>query len=159
MMRIGFSKDIHRIVEGRPFILGGIKIDTNYGLLGHSDADVLLHAVAESILGALSLKDLGTYFPDTDEKYKNYDSSKIVSAVVKMMEEREYHISNIDILVELEFIKLSKYIDEMVKNVAKLLHIDENQVSIKAATNEKLDSVGKGEACIAYSSVLLESNE
>ena len=76
-----------------------------------------------------------------------------------MMEERKYHISNIDILVELEFIKLSKYIDEMVKNVAKLLHIDENQVSIKAATNEKLDSVGKGEACIAYSSVLLESNE
>jgi 2-C-methyl-D-erythritol 2,4-cyclodiphosphate synthase len=159
MMRIGFSKDIHRIVEGRPFILGGIKIDTNYGLLGHSDADVLLHAVAESILGALSLKDLGTYFPDTDEKYKNYDSSKIVSTVVEMMEERKYHISNIDILVELEFIKLSKYIDEMVKNVAKLLHIDENQVSIKAATNEKLDSVGKGEACIAYSSVLLESNE
>lgn len=159
MMRIGFSKDIHRIVEGRPFILGGIKIDTNYGLLGHSDADVLLHAVAESILGALSLKDLGTYFPDTDEKYKNYDSSKIVSTVIEMMEERKYHISNIDILVELEFIKLSKYIDEMIKNVAKLLHIEENQVSIKAATNEKLDSVGKGEACIAYSSVLLESNE
>ena len=159
MMRIGFSKDIHRIVEGRPFILGGIKIDTKFGLLGHSDADVLLHAVAESILGALSLKDLGTYFPDTDEKYKNYDSSKIVSTVVEMMEERKYHISNIDILVELEFIKLAKYIDEIIKNVAKLLHISENQVSVKAATNEKLDSVGKGEACIAYSSVLLESDE
>lgn len=159
MMRIGFSKDIHRIVEGRPFILAGIKIDTNYGLLGHSDADVVLHAVAESILGALSLKDLGTYFPDTSDEYKNYDSSKIVSRVVEMVEERKYHVSNIDILIELEFIKLANYIDKMVENVAKLLHIGVDQVAIKAATNEKLDSVGKGEACIAYSSVLLESDE
>ena len=159
MMRIGFSKDIHRIVEGKPFILGGVKIDTPFGLLAHSDGDVVFHAVAESILGALSLKDLGTYFPDTSEEYKNCDSSIIVSKVVEMMNERKYHVSNIDILIELEFIKLAKYIDQMVKNVAVLLQIDVNQVSIKAATNEKMDSVGKGEACIAYSSVLLESNE
>jgi 2-C-methyl-D-erythritol 2,4-cyclodiphosphate synthase len=159
MMRIGFSKDIHRIVKDRDFILAGVKIESEFGLLGHSDADVVLHAVAESILGALSLKDLGTYFPDTDEAYKGYDSSKIVSRVVEMMEERKYHISNIDILIELEFIKLANYIDKMVKNVAKLLHIGVDQIAIKAATNEKLDSVGKGEACIAYSSVLLESDE
>lgn len=159
MMRIGFSKDIHRIVEGRPFILAGVKIDTPFGLLAHSDGDVVFHAVAESILGALSLKDLGTYFPDTNEEYKNCDSSIIVSKVVEMMNERKYHVSNIDILIELEFIKLSKYIDQMVKNVADLLQIGIDQVSIKAATNEKMDSVGKGEACIAYSSVLLESNE
>ena len=159
MMRIGFSKDIHRIVEGKPFILAGVKIDTPFGLLAHSDGDVVFHAVAESILGALSLKDLGTYFPDTNEEYKNCDSSIIVSKVVEMMNERKYHVSNIDILIELEFIKLSKYIDQMVKNVADLLQIGIDQVSIKAATNEKMDSVGKGEACIAYSSVLLESNE
>lgn len=159
MMRIGFSKDIHRIVEGKPFILAGVKIDTPFGLLAHSDGDVVFHAVAESILGALSLKDLGTYFPDTNEEYKDCDSSIIVSKVVEMMNERKYHVSNIDILIELEFIKLSKYIDQMVKNVADLLQIGIDQVSIKAATNEKMDSVGKGEACIAYSSVLLESNE
>ena len=158
-MRIGFSKDIHRIVEGKPFILAGVKIDTPFGLLAHSDGDVVFHAVAESILGALSLKDLGTYFPDTNEEYKNCDSSIIVSKVVEMMNERKYHVSNIDILIELEFIKLSKYIDQMVKNVADLLQTGIDQVSIKAATNEKMDSVGKGEACIAYSSVLLESNE
>lgn len=158
-MRIGFSKDIHRIVEGKPFILAGVKIDTPFGLLAHSDGDVVFHAVAESILGALSLKDLGTYFPDTNEEYKDCDSSIIVSKVVEMMNERKYHVSNIDILIELEFIKLSKYIDQMVKNVADLLQIGIDQVSIKAATNEKMDSVGKGEACIAYSSVLLESNE
>lgn len=158
-MRIGFSKDIHRIVEGKPFILAGVKIDTPFGLLAHSDGDVVFHAVAESILGALSLKDLGTYFPDTNEEYKNCDSSIIVSKVVEIMNERKYHVSNIDILIELEFIKLSKYIDQMVKNVADLLQIGIDQVSIKAATNEKMDSVGKGEACIAYSSVLLESNE
>lgn len=159
MMRIGFSKDIHRIVEGKPFILAGVKIDTPFGLLAHSDGDVVFHAVAESILGALSLKDLGTYFPDTNEEYKDCDSSIIVSKVVEMMNERKYHVSNIDILIELEFIKLSKYIDQMVKNVADLLQIGIDQVSIKAATNEKMDSVGKGEACITYSSVLLESNE
>ena len=159
MMRIGFSKDIHRIVEGKLFILAGVKIDTPFGLLAHSDGDVVFHAVAESILGALSLKDLGTYFPDTNEEYKNCDSSIIVSKVVEMMNERKYHVSNIDILIELEFIKLSKYIDQMVKNVADLLQTGIDQVSIKAATNEKMDSVGKGEACIAYSSVLLESNE
>lgn len=159
MMRIGFSKDIHRIVEGKPFILAGVKIDTPFGLLAHSDGDVVFHAVAESILGALSLKDLGTYFPDTSEEYKDCDSSIIVSKVVEIMNERKYHVSNIDILIELEFIKLSKYIDQMVKNVADLLQIGIDQVSIKAATNEKMDSVGKGEACIAYSSVLLESNE
>lgn len=158
-MRIGFSKDIHRIVEGKHFILAGVKIDTPFGLLAHSDGDVVFHAVAESILGALSLKDLGTYFPDTNEEYKNCDSSIIVSKVVEIMNERKYHVSNIDILIELEFIKLSKYIDQMVKNVADLLQIGIDQVSIKAATNEKMDSVGKGEACIAYSSVLLESNE
>lgn len=159
MMRIGFSKDIHRIVEGRSFILAGVKIDSEFGLLGHSDADVIFHAVAESILGALSLKDLGTYFPDTSDEYKDYDSSKIVSKVVEMMEERKYRVSNIDILVELENIKLAKYIDKMIENTAKLLHIGVDQVAIKAATNEKMGIVGKGEACIAYSSVLLESNE
>ena len=95
MMRIGFSKDIHRIVEGKPFILAGVKIDTPFGLLAHSDGDVVFHAVAESILGALSLKDLGTYFPDTNEEYKNCDSSIIVSKVVEMMIERKYHVSNI----------------------------------------------------------------
>ena len=159
MIRIGFSKDIHRIVEGRKFILGGIEINTPYGLLGHSDADVVLHAVAESILGALSLNDLGYYFPDTSDEYKDYDSSKIVKKVVEMMENLNFHVSNIDILIELEFIKLKDYIPLIKENVAKLLKISVNQIAVKAATNEKMDSVGKGEACIAYSNVLLESNE
>ena len=159
MIRIGFSKDIHRIVEGRKFMLGGIEIPSRYGLLGHSDADVVLHAVAESILGALSLNDLGYYFPDTDPKYRGIDSSIIVNEVVKMMEERKFHISNIDILIELEHVRLADFIAKIKENIAKLLKIDVNQVSVKAATNEKMDAVGKGEACIAYSNVLLESNE
>lgn len=158
-MRIGFSKDIHRIVEGRKFILAGVEINSQFGLLGHSDADVAYHAIAESILGALSLKDLGTYFPDSDPQYKNYDSSKIVKKVVEMMKERKFKVSNIDVLIELEYIKLSSYIDKMKENVAELLEISVNQVSIKAATNEKMGIVGKGEACIAYSNVLLESYE
>lgn len=160
MIRIGFSRDIHPIKKGRKFILGGVEIPCNgYGLYGHSDADVLLHAVAESILGALSLGDLGTYFPDNDDKYLNISSTILLNEVLKMMDERKYKISNIDILIILDFMKLKPYVNDIKLNLVKLLNVNENQISIKCSTNEGFDSVGKKEACIAYSNVLLESYE
>lgn len=160
MIKIGFSRDIHKIVKGRDFILGGIKIPADgYGLYGHSDADVLLHAIAESILGALSLGDLGTYFPDNDEKYYNTSSIILLNEVLDMMRKRKFRISNIDTLIVLDFIKLKPYVNDIKVNLMKLLNINEDQISIKCSTNEGFDSVGKKEACVAYSNVLLESYE
>lgn len=155
MIRIGFAKDIHRIVNDRDFILGGVKIEANKGLLGHSDADVLLHAIAEALLGSLALGDLGKHFPDTDEKFLDFDSSIILKEVYKMIKERGFGIVNIDASIELESIKLAKYIDIIRKNIADLLQINIEQISVKAMTREGLDSVGKGEACVAYATVLV----
>ena len=153
--RIGFSKDIHRLVPNRRLILGGVVIPFEKGELAHSDGDVLYHAVAESILGALALGDLGKHFPDNSDATKDMDSGIIVSEVVKMMEKEGYMVNNIDILVFLEKPKLKNYIDEMRNNLAKLLKVSTNQVSIKAGTNEGCGEVGKGEAVEAYSIVSL----
>lgn len=155
MYRIGYAEDIHQLVKDRRLILSGLEIPFEYGLLGHSDADVVYHAIAESILGALALGDLGTYFPDNDMKYKDYDSSKIVEAVYCMMQNHGFIINNIDISIILEKPKISKYILSMRQNVARLLHTELENVSIKACTNEGLDDIGKGLAIKAVSIVML----
>ena len=156
MNRIGFAKDIHRLVENRKLILAGVVIPFNKGELAHSDGDVLFHAAAESILGALALGDLGKHFPDTSDETLNMDSALIMSKVYKMMDELGYKVVNIDISISLEKPKLKDFINQMRENVASLLHIDASQVSIKAGTNEGCGEVGKGEAIEATSIVLLE---
>ena len=156
--RIGFSKDIHRLVENRKLIIGGVEIPFEKGELAHSDGDVLYHALAESILGALALGDLGTYFPDTSEETLNMDSAIIVEKVVDMMREQEYWVNNVDIFISLEKPKLKDYIGTMRKNVARLLKVGLNNVSIKAGTNEKIGEVGRSEAIEATSVILLRKN-
>ena len=154
-MRIGFASDIHQLVENRKLILAGVTIPFDKGEKAHSDGDVVYHALGESILGALALGDLGTFFPDNDDKYKDMDSSLIIKEIKKMMEEHNYIVNNVDISITLESPKLKPYILEMRKNIARLLDIELNQVSIKAGTNEKLDEIGKGNAVKAESIILL----
>lgn len=155
-MRIGFAKDIHRIVPGRPLRLGGITIPADFGLLGHSDADVVLHAVAESILGALGLGDLGQHFPDTDARYKGIDSSILVQDVVSLMKQARYSIGNIDISIHAEKPRLSPYKEAIRERIANLLTCDIRNVNIKAGTNEGMDAVGRSEAIEAVAIVLLK---
>lgn len=158
-MRIGFASDIHALVENRKLILGGVIVPFERGELAHSDGDVLYHALAESILGALALGDLGTHFPDNDNKYKDMDSAFIVRSVVKMMNEKGYLVNNVDISISLEKPKLKPYILKMRENVATLLNVDLDKVSIKAGTNEGFDAVGKGEAVKAEAIILLKEKE
>lgn len=154
-MRVGFASDIHQLVESRKLLLGGVDIPSSFGELAHSDGDVVYHAIAESILGALALGDLGKHFPDTSDETLNMDSSIIVKRVVMMMEEKGYAVCNIDVSITLEKPKLKNYIDEMRNNVAKLLKVDLDKVSIKVGTNEQLDALGRGEAVKVESIVLL----
>ena len=158
-MRIGFASDIHRLVEGRKLILAGVVVPFELGELAHSDGDVVYHALAESILGALAFGDLGTHFPDSDDKYKDIDSSILVKEVVSLMKKEGYIIGNIDISITLEKPKLKNYISEMRNNIARLLETDVKNVSVKAGTNEKLDEIGKGLAVKAESIVLLKEKE
>lgn len=154
-MRIGFASDIHQLVANRKLILAGVVVPFEKGEKAHSDGDVVYHALGESILGALALGDLGTHFPDTDPQYKDMDSSLIIKEIKKMMDERNYIVNNIDISITLEAPKLKPYIEEMRRNIANLLEINIDQVSVKAGTNEKLDEIGKGNAVKAESIVLL----
>ena len=158
MIRIGFSKDIHPLVEGRPFILGGVKIEHHKGPLGHSDADCLLHAVAESLLGAMALGDLGKFFPEDDPRYKNYDSSLILKEVADYAENKGFQVINLDCMVSLEKPKLRPYVDEMRKHIAQILKTEISRVSIKATTFEGLGIVGTEQAIICEAIVLLEND-
>lgn len=158
MYRIGFSEDIHPFKEGRKLVLGGVYFPNEIGLLGHSDADVVLHCVAESILGALALGDLGKHFPDNDPKYKDYDSKKIVQEVSSMMKNEGYSVSNIDIQVGAVHPRLAESIVKMRENIASLLEVDIANVSIKAMSFNKCGAVGEGKAIKASSIVLLKKN-
>lgn len=155
-MRIGQSIDIHQLVAGRPLILGGVPIPCEQGLLGHSDADVLVHAIGESILGALALGDLGKHFPDIDPAYKDIDSMKILAKIYEMMKEKKYHIGNVDATILAEQPKMAPYIQAMRRNIADCLHCSMNQISIKATRGEKMGFVGKEEGMAAMSICLLE---
>ncbi len=158
MFRIGYASDIHRLVKDRKLVLGGVEIPYEFGLLGHSDADVVIHALGESILGALALGDLGTHFPDTDEKYKGIDSKILLKEIYKLMRNEGYSLGNADVSISLEKPKLKNYIPQMRKILAEILNVDVSAISIKAGTNEGVGPVGHGEACVATSVVLLRKD-
>ena len=158
-MKIGFASDIHRLVEGRELILAGVKVPFDKGELAHSDGDVVYHALAESILGALALGDLGTHFPDTDPKYKNISSAILVKTVMDMVLAKGYMVGNVDISITLEKPKLRPFIEDMRQNIAQLLQVSIDSVSVKAGTNESVGEIGKGEAVKADSIVLLKEKE
>lgn len=157
MMRIGQAVDIHPLKAGRPLILGGVRIDSPMGLDGHSDADVLLHAIAESILGALALGDLGHHFPDTDPKYKGISSMLLLEHTAGLMRQNGYQIGNVDATILAEKPKLAPYIEMMRENVARVLECQVDQVSIKATRGEKLGFVGRQEGICALCVCLLEN--
>lgn len=159
MMRIGHGYDVHAFDASRPLILGGMEIPHDFGLKGHSDADVLLHTITDSILGALALGDIGKFFPDTDEKFKDADSRLLLGEVVEMMHQKGYEIGNIDAVVIAERPKLRGYIDDMRENVAALLKTDISNVNIKATTSEKLGFTGREEGIASEAVVLLNKQE
>ncbi len=153
--KVGFGYDIHRLVKGRKLFLGGILIPYPQGLLGHSDADVLMHAICDSILGALGEKDIGEHFPDTDLKYKNIASSKLLKVVAKLMKKNGFLLANLDTMIIAEKPKISKFKDKMKINIAKILATKKGNINIKASTNEGLGLIGSGKAIAAYALVLL----
>lgn len=155
-MRIGTGYDVHELVEGRKLVLGGIEIPFEKGLLGHSDADVLIHAIMDSILGALVLGDIGLLFPDTDMKYKDIDSKILLKKVVEVMKDNNFQIGNVDAVVMAQRPKLRPYIDEMRSVISEILLTDVKNVSIKATTTEKLGFVGREEGIAAHAVVILE---
>lgn len=155
-MRIGIGYDVHKLVENRKLILGGVEFQYEKGLLGHSDADVLVHAIMDAILGALNLPDIGNLFPDTDDEYKDIYSIKLLDRVVKLMEEKSYKIGNLDTVIICEMPKISSKREEIQKKLAKHLKTDIENVSIKASTSEKLSFTGRGEGIEARAVVLLE---
>lgn len=159
MMRIGHGYDVHAFDASRPLILGGLEIPHDFGLKGHSDADVLLHTITDSILGALALGDIGKFFPDTEDKYKDADSRVLLSEVVEMMHKKGYELGNIDAVVIAERPKLRGYIDEMRATVAALLKTDISNVNIKATTSEKLGFTGREEGIASEAVVLLNKQE
>jgi 2-C-methyl-D-erythritol 2,4-cyclodiphosphate synthase len=155
-MRIGIGYDVHRLVEGRPLILGGTTIPFNKGLLGHSDADVLIHAVGDAILGALGQGDLGRHFPDTDPQFKDIASMMLLALIQAMAEEQGFYCMNVDATIVAQEPKLAPYIDSMAENISRCLKMDKGAVNIKAKTTEGLGFEGHGEGMSAYAVVLLK---
>ena len=155
-MRIGHGYDVHRLVEGRDLILGGVKIEYEKGLLGHSDADVLLHAVSDALLGAAGLGDIGKHFPDTDPRYKGADSLELLRVVAKKVTDAGYQVSNIDVTMIAQRPKLKDHIPVMVENIAAAVGIAPNRVNVKATTEEKLGFTGSGEGMSCHAVCLLE---
>jgi len=159
MMRIGHGFDVHRLVLDRPLILGGVTISYEYGLLGHSDADVLLHAVSDAILGALGLGDIGRHFPDTDAAYKGIDSMLLLEHVVGLAQARGFRVGNLDTTIVAQRPKLAPYIAEMVTNLAKVCQVPSGCVNVKATTTEQLGYTGRGEGISAHAVVLMSAAE
>lgn len=156
-MRIGMGYDVHRLTEGRDLILGGVKIPYEKGLLGHSDADVLLHAVMDALLGAAALGDIGKHFPDTDPAYEGASSMRLLEHVGKLLEERLYVVENIDATIIAQRPKMAPHIEEMRRNIAAALHLESDQVNVKATTEEGLGFTGTGEGISAQAVACLES--
>lgn len=150
MIRVGMGYDVHKLTEGRDLILGGVKIPWEKGLLGHSDADVVVHAIMDALLGAAALRDIGRHFPDTDPQYKGISSIKLLQHVGKLLEEKMYVINNVDATIIAQKPKLLPYIDTMISNVAEALHLEEDQVNIKATTEEGLGFTGSQEGISAH---------
>ena len=159
MIRTGFGYDIHRLVTQRKLILGGVVIPSEVGLLGHSDGDVLLHAICDALLGAAALGDIGKHFPDTDKKFKDVSSLSFLSTVRELLEQNRFRVINVDSTVVIERPKIASFIPEMQRNIADALDIQNSQVSVKATTNEGLGQVGSGEGCAAYAVASLQPLE
>ena len=156
-MRIGFGYDVHTLSEGRELWLGGIRIDYAYGLVGHSDADVLIHAICDALLGAANMRDIGFHFPDTSGKYKNIDSKILLLETMRLVREAGYELGNIDATVAAEQPKLNPHIPEMQKTLAEVMNVPINDISIKATTTEKLGFTGRQEGIAAYVVALINS--
>ena len=156
-LRIGQGIDFHQLAEGRELWIGGVKIDHNKGALGHSDADVLLHAICDALLGAACLGDIGTHFPDTDAQYKNIDSKILLQRSVDLIKKAGYAIVNIDTTLCLEKPKIKPYVPQMQSTIAAICGLTEKDVSVKATTTEKMGFVGREEGLVAYATVLLQS--
>lgn len=156
MMRVGMGFDVHRLVEGRPLWLGGVNIPWQRGLLGHSDADVAIHALCDALLGAAALRDIGYHFPDTDPRYKGIDSRQLLKHVMQLVGEKGYQLGNCDITICAEQPKINPHIPAMQQELAACMACDTSQVSIKATTTEGLGYTGRGEGMAAYAVVLLE---
>lgn len=159
MVRIGFGYDIHRLASGRPLVLGGVRIPSARGLSGHSDADVILHAVADALLGAAALGDIGEHFPDTDKKYKGISSLRLLEEVTGLLKKKKISVGNIDVMLLLESPKIGPYKSTMRRRIAGALKIKTDAVSIKATTNEGVGAVGRGEAAAAYAVALVDRRE
>lgn len=158
-MRIGMGYDVHRLVEGRDLIVGGVKIEYEKGLLGHSDADVLLHAIMDALLGAAALGDIGKHFPDTDPKYKGISSIKLLEHVGELLLENNYFIGNIDATIIAQAPKFRPYIDQMNENIARALNIELSQVNVKATTEEGLGFTGAGEGISSQAICIIKQPE
>lgn len=154
-MRIGTGYDIHRLEEGKPFVLGGVRIPFGKGAVGHSDGDTLLHAITDALLGAAALGDIGSHFPDTDEKNKGKDSRFFLGEVAKQIQKKGFRIENIDATIILQAPKLAEYIPAMRRQIAATLALEEGRISVKAKTNEKLDALGQGDGVAVHCVVLL----
>lgn len=154
-IRIGFGVDVHQLVSDRKLFLGGVEVPSDLGALGHSDADVLLHAICDALLGALNLRDIGFHFSDQDPKYKNIDSKILLRDTFQLIKEKGFKINNIDATIIAEKPKLNPYIPDMQSVIAEILEADTDEISIKATTHEKVDSFGKREAIKAYAICLL----
>lgn len=158
-IRIGFGYDVHEFAVNRKLIIGGVDVEYHKGLAGHSDADVLLHAICDALLGALALGDIGKHFPNTDSKYKNIDSKILLAKTYDLIKDNSYHLCNIDSTVVAQEPKLSPYIPSMRKVIAEILNVVVEQISIKATTSEGLGFEGRGEGISAYAVVLLNKKE
>ena len=156
MIRIGQSKDIHRLTEGRKLIIGGVEIPFEKGLLGHSDADVLLHAIIEALIGAMGLKDIGTHFSDKDPRYKGISSLVLLDKTRIMLEENGYEVVNVDSLIIIEKPKMAPHLDKMRSNIAKGLGVDESCINIKATCAEGMGFIGRGEGAMAEAVCLIK---
>ena len=155
-IRIGHGYDVHKLEEGKKFVVGGIEIEHNKGAVGHSDADVVIHVICDALLGALSLGDIGKHFPDTDQKYKGIDSKILLEKVMRLVIENQYYISNLDITIILEKPKLRDQIDSMRKKLSEIMDIELSQISIKATTTEGLGFVGRVEGIAAHCVCLIK---
>lgn len=155
MIRVGQGFDVHAFQEGRPLIIGGIEIPHTKGLLGHSDADVLLHAITDAALGAIGEGDIGRHFPDTDPEYKDADSAKLLEYIWKIVEDKGYKLGNVDCTIMAQRPKMAPYIEQMRNRIAELLHAEPSQVNVKATTTEKLGFVGREEGIASLATILL----
>jgi len=159
MFRVGFGTDIHRLVPGRSLTIGGIAVNSDLGADGHSDADVLLHAITDAVLGSLALGDIGTHFPDSEPRWQNAESSEFLLYAAGLIRERGFHVVNVDCVIDLESPKLRPFIDQMRANVAKCLDLEISAISIKAKTGEAVDAVGDRRAVRAQAIVLITNEQ